>query len=109
MKGGKVAHSVWLLAISWITEGLEFEPRLGKIFSLLHVVQTVSEAHPDSHPVGSEGSFLGVKGWGGGGDDHSPSTRAKIKKTWTHICTLIHLHGKLKKKSKAILICLYFT
>jgi hypothetical protein len=33
----------------------------GKKFSLLHVVQTGSGAHPDSNPMGTVGSFPGNK------------------------------------------------
>jgi hypothetical protein len=38
-----------------ITEGLKFKVWYGQGFSLLHVMQTGSMAHPASYPVGSEG------------------------------------------------------
>jgi hypothetical protein len=34
-------------------------PGMGKIFSLLHSVQTGSEADPASYPMGTGGSFRG--------------------------------------------------
>jgi hypothetical protein len=34
---------------------------VGSRFSLLHVVQTGSGAHPASYPMGTRGSFLGGK------------------------------------------------
>jgi hypothetical protein len=48
-------------------------------FSLLHVVQTGSGVHPTSYPMGTGGSFPGVKRPGREAD-HSPpaSTEAKI-------------------------------
>jgi hypothetical protein len=35
--------------------------RQGQSFSLLHKVQTLSGAHPDSYPMGTRGSFHGNK------------------------------------------------
>jgi hypothetical protein len=49
------------IATGWTTEGSEFESRLGKEFSLLHVVRTGSGVHPTSYTVGSGGSFPGGK------------------------------------------------
>jgi hypothetical protein len=43
------------LATSWTTEGLEFESRPGQEFSLYHVVQTGSGAHPPTSRMGIEG------------------------------------------------------
>jgi hypothetical protein len=37
------------------------EFRQGRDFSLLHVVQTGSGAHPASYPMGTDGSFSGGK------------------------------------------------
>jgi hypothetical protein len=37
---------------------------MGQEFSLLHVVQTGSEAHPTSYPMGTGGSFPGGKAAG---------------------------------------------
>jgi hypothetical protein len=36
-------------------------PSPGRVKNFLHVVQTGSEAHPASYPLGSGGSFLGGK------------------------------------------------
>jgi hypothetical protein len=48
----------------WMTEGLEFESRWGKEFSVLHVVQTGSGAHQPSYSRGTLGSLLGDKAAG---------------------------------------------
>jgi hypothetical protein len=48
----------------WTTEGSEFESRQGQEFSLLHVVQTGSAAHPALYPMGTRGSFPGGKAAG---------------------------------------------
>jgi hypothetical protein len=44
--------------MGWTTEGSKFE---NPYFSLLHVVQTDSGVHPASYPMGTGGSFSGVK------------------------------------------------
>jgi hypothetical protein len=54
-----IAQSVQRLATGWATEGSEFEYRWGQEFSLLHVVQTDSGAHPASYPTGTVGSLPG--------------------------------------------------
>jgi hypothetical protein len=58
-----------------MNEKSEFEFRWGKEFSLFHVVQTDSENHPVSYPMGTGTSFLVVK-WSGRKADHSPPTSA---------------------------------
>jgi hypothetical protein len=40
---------------------VEFESQQGQEFSLLHVIQTSSEAHPVSFPTGTGDSFPGSK------------------------------------------------
>jgi hypothetical protein len=45
------------IATGLTTKGSEFESRWGQEFSLLHVVQTGSGAHPASYPMGTGGSF----------------------------------------------------
>jgi hypothetical protein len=47
-------------------------------FSLLHSIQTSSEAHPSYYPVGTRGSFPGVK-WPGREADNLLPTNAKVK------------------------------
>jgi hypothetical protein len=74
------------LATGWTTKGSEFEFRWGQEFSLLPVVQTGSEAHPASYPMGSGGSFSGVKRPGREAE-HSPSTSAVVKKAWVYTST----------------------
>jgi hypothetical protein len=49
-------------------------------FSLFHSVQTGPEAHPPSYPVGTWGSFLGIKRPGREAD-HSPPSSAEVKKS----------------------------
>jgi hypothetical protein len=63
----------------WMAEGSEFESRKGEEFSLLHVVQTGCGVHPISYPMGTEGSFPGVKR-PGREVNHSPPTSAEVKK-----------------------------
>jgi hypothetical protein len=60
--------------------------RWGQEFSLLHVVQTGSGVHSDSYPMGTGGSFPGVKR-SGREADHSPLTSAEVKKTWVYTST----------------------
>jgi hypothetical protein len=43
---------------------VEFESQYGQEFSLLHIVQTRSGAHPASCPMGTGGSFPGCKAAG---------------------------------------------
>jgi hypothetical protein len=47
--------------INIATEGLEFQSWKDQEFSLLHVVQTGSGVHPTSYPMGTRGSFPGIK------------------------------------------------
>jgi hypothetical protein len=53
-----------IFEVRWTTEGSDFDSRLGQKFSLLHVVQTGSEAHPASYLMGTRGSFPGGKAAG---------------------------------------------
>jgi hypothetical protein len=54
-------------------------------FSLHHRVQTGSEAHPASYPMGTRGSFA----WGKAAfeADHSPSSSAGVKNAWGYTST----------------------
>jgi hypothetical protein len=81
-----VAQSVQRLATGWTTEGSEFESQYGQEFSLLHVVQTGSGAHPASYSMGTGGSFPGVKRQGREAD-HSPPTIVEVKKIWIYTST----------------------
>jgi hypothetical protein len=72
--------------MGWTTEGSEFESRAGQEFSLLHVVQTGSEALPASNPMGTGGSFPGGKP-AGAEAGHSPPHSAEIKKMWIYTFT----------------------
>jgi hypothetical protein len=64
----------------------EFESRWVQEFSLLHVVQTGSWAHPASYPVGTGVLSSGVKRPEREAD-HSPPTNAEVKKVWIYIST----------------------
>jgi hypothetical protein len=46
---------------SWMNERLVFESQKGQEFSLLHIVQTGSQAHQTSYTMGTRGSFPGGK------------------------------------------------
>jgi hypothetical protein len=58
--------------------GVRFPAWAGN-FSLHHRVQNGSGAHPASHPMGTRGSFAGVK-QPGREADHSPPSSAEVKK-----------------------------
>jgi hypothetical protein len=64
--------------------GRSSSPRGVKNF--LHVVQTGSEAHPASYPMGTEGSFSGNKAAGAW---NWPLTynSAEVKKIWVYTST----------------------
>jgi hypothetical protein len=50
------------MVAQWYGDGLDgIDSRQGQDFSLLHVVQTGSGAHPASYPMGTGGSFLGIQ------------------------------------------------
>jgi hypothetical protein len=65
--------------MGWTREGSEFESRWGQELSLPHVIQTGFGAHSTSHPMGTGGSFLGVKRPGREADRSPPAnTENKI-------------------------------
>jgi hypothetical protein len=55
-------------------------------FSLHHRVQNGSGAHPASYPMGTRGSFLGVKRPRREAD-HSPPSSAEVKNAWSYTST----------------------
>jgi hypothetical protein len=59
---------------------------VGSEFSLLHIVQTDSGVHPTFYPMGTRGSFPGVKRQRREAD-HSPTTSAEVKKMWIYTST----------------------
>jgi hypothetical protein len=62
-------------------------------FSLYHRVQNGSGAHPASYPMGTRGSFPGVK-WARCKADHSFPSSAEVKNAWSYTSTpSIYLHG----------------
>jgi hypothetical protein len=78
--GAGIAQSVQWLATGWTAEGSEFESRWGQHFSLFHIGQTGSGAHPASYIMGTRGSFPRGKA-AECEADHSPLTSAEVKKT----------------------------
>jgi hypothetical protein len=71
------------IAIGWTINESELESRYGREFSLFHVVQTGSRAHPAFYPAGTGGSFLWIKHLEREAD-HSPLTSAEVIKTWIY-------------------------
>jgi hypothetical protein len=62
-------------------------------FSLHHRVQNGSGAHPASYPMGTRGSFPGVKR-PGPEVDHSPPSSAEVQNAWSYTSTPpIRLYG----------------
>jgi hypothetical protein len=72
-----------------MTEGSEFGTRYGQEFSLLHVVQTGSGAHPISYTMGTMALSPGVKRPGREAD-RSPPTSADVMKTWIYTSTPLY-------------------
>jgi hypothetical protein len=61
-------------------------------FSLHHRVQNGSGAHPASYPMGTRGSFSGVKRPEREAD-HLPQSSAEVKNAWSYTSTpLVRLH-----------------
>jgi hypothetical protein len=75
-----------------MTEGSEFKSRYGQECSLLQIVQTGSEVHSTSYPVGTGALSPRVKR-SGREVEHSPPTSAEVKKMWIYTSTRIRLHG----------------
>jgi hypothetical protein len=78
-----VAKSVYCLTTEWAT-GVR-SPAEAKNFSSSLCVQTRSEAHPVSNPMGTGGPFPGVKARPGSDADHSPhlSSRSWMSRSYT--------------------------
>jgi hypothetical protein len=74
------------MAMGGTTEGSEFESELGEEFFLLHVVHTVSGAHPTPIQCVPGALSPGVKRLGREAD-HSPPASAGVKKMWIYIFT----------------------
>jgi hypothetical protein len=71
------------------TIGVRFPAGAGN-FYLRHRVQTGSGAHPTFYPIGTSGSFLGLK-WPGREADHSPPYSAEVKE-----CVECYLHSPIR-------------
>jgi hypothetical protein len=70
------AQSVYRRAKGWTAGGSS--PGMGKRFSLLHIVQTGSGAHPPFYPMDTEPLFPGVKRQGRE-VHHSPPSSTEVK------------------------------
>jgi hypothetical protein len=77
--------------MGWTTKGSEFEFRWLQEFSLFHVIQTESGAHPTAHPMGTGALPVGVKRPGREAE-HSLPTTAEVKKTW-----LVCIHSPIRR------------
>jgi hypothetical protein len=83
-------------------------PGRGKMFFLLHIVQTACGAHPASYPIGTVGSFLKVKRQEREAD-HSPYLvpRSRIVELLLH--SPIRTHGiVLNESSIRTILHFYF-
>jgi hypothetical protein len=79
-------------------------------FSPHHRVQNGSGTHPGSYPVGTRGSFPGVK-LPGREADHSPPSNAEVKNAWSYTSTpSVRLHCVvLSKAQEQVYFFLYFN
>jgi hypothetical protein len=81
---------VWRRATSW-TAGVRF-PAVVRDFSVLHSVQTVSDTHSASYPVGAGAHSPGVSGRGMKLTIHLHlEPRTRMVELYLH--SLIRLHG----------------
>jgi hypothetical protein len=79
--------------------GVRFPAEAGNFF-LLHRVHTGSVVHPASYPVGTVGSFRGVKRPGREAD-HSSASSAEVKKVWGYTTTpAICIHGAVLSEAQ---------
>jgi hypothetical protein len=60
----EIAQSAQRLATGWTIKGSKSDSRWRQEFSILHVVQTGSGAHPAFYPIGTGGSFFEDKATG---------------------------------------------
>jgi hypothetical protein len=87
-----VASTFFYFKIFLLTTGYGLDdaavgvPSLCKAFSLLHVVQTGSGAHPTSYTMGTGGFSPGLKRPGREAN-HSPPTSAELNKMWIYTST----------------------
>jgi hypothetical protein len=75
------------MILKWkLLDFCEKESQQGQEYFLLHVVQTGSGVHPTSSPMGTGGSFPGVKRPAREAD-HSPPASIEVKKMWIYTST----------------------
>jgi hypothetical protein len=65
------------MTTDWTT-GVQ-SPAEAKDFSSSLCVQTSSEGHPASYPMGTDGSFPEGKAWPGSDADHPPLSSTEVK------------------------------
>jgi hypothetical protein len=89
-----VADSVVGIATSYGLDdrGIGVQVTAGSRFLYSKIVQTGSEVHPTSYPMGTGALSPGVKR-PGREVDHSPPASAKVKKMWIYTSTPIRLYG----------------
>jgi hypothetical protein len=87
-KGARISVST-----GWMT-GVRFPAEI-RDFSLFHIIQTGSGAHPPSYPMGTRGLFPRVKQPRHEADHSSPSS-AKVKNNMTLPLSLTILYGVYK-------------
>jgi hypothetical protein len=73
--------------VSTVTERYEFKFQQGQEFSLLHILQTASEVHPTSSPMGTGGALSPEVKWLECEADHSPPNSDEAKKMWIYTST----------------------
>jgi len=80
---------IWAGIAQWYYTGLRagWVPAGAGNFSLHCRVQTGFGAHRASIPMGTRGSFLGVR-WAGREANHSPQSSSEVKNAWSHTSTL---------------------
>jgi hypothetical protein len=76
-KGPGIAQSVFVFTTDWTT-GIRSAPE-SKDFSSSLCMQTSSEAHPVSYPMGTRGPFPGGKARPGRDSDHSLPSSVEVK------------------------------
>jgi hypothetical protein len=75
--GAAIAQAVYCLTMGW-TIGV-WSSTGTQDFSSSSCIQTGSEAHPASYPMGTGGPFPGGKAWPRRDADHSPPSSAEVK------------------------------
>jgi hypothetical protein len=70
------------------SQGVGVRIQAGISFSILHIVQAGSEAHPASYPVSNRGSFSEIKPQGRKADNSPPTS--DVENIWIYTFTPPH-------------------